>query len=238
MLYQVKDLYKDTKRVDIVLKLISRLEPRYAKGHKITTFIGSDATGSIPIPFWNDDGNTVQVGDFLEIQNGYISEFREQVQLNVGKFGNFRKIDSPEGFEVNDKTPPPASKPDTATEDDPMALEEFYYKKKSKAPLRLFVKERVQERTVHTKHDGQEHQVNTFLVGDASGCMLLNAWDDHIAAIKVGATLQITNLYIRTFQKRQYLNLARTSRVSPCNAVTKINSKNNLSELAVSSEDG
>jgi len=235
MRYQVNTLKKDSKRVNIVLKLVNRLEPRYAKGHKITTFLAADATGAILVPFWNDDGNTVQVGDVLEIQNGYVSEFREKIQLNVGKFGNFKKVDPPENFAVNPDIPLDTEDSEASPED-PIALEDFYYQKKARAPLRLFVQERLQDRTVHTKHDGQEHKVATFLVGDMSGCMLLNAWDAHIAAFAIGTMVQVTHAYIRTFQKRQYLSLTRTSGITSLPGTIKINCQHNLSDLAMSAQ--
>jgi ssDNA-binding replication factor A large subunit len=237
MLYQVKDLRKDTKRVNIVLKLITRLEPRYAKGHKITIFLAADATGAILIPLWNDDGSLVKVGDVIEVQNGYVSEFREKLQLNVGKFGNFKKVESPEPFAVNPNTPVEVEPP--APEDEnPIVLEEFCGQKKWYATLRLFIQAQVQERTVHTKQDGEEHHVVTFLVGDASGCIWLNAWDAQVDSLTLGTTVLITHAYTRTFQKRRYLALAKSSQIIACTKTTKINCQHDFSDLSGSVQGG
>ena len=222
MLHQVKDLEKDMKRVNIILKLIERQEPRYAKGYKIVNYLAADATGTILIPFWNNDGVTVQVGDCIEIQNGYVSEFKGRVQLNIGKFGNFKKVAPPEGFAVNSKVVDlPSSEDD---EEVPVSLEQFLYQKAtSTATLRLFVQERVEERMVHTKLDGLEHKVATFRVGDASGCILFNIWDDLTGVMEVGQTVTIKRAYLKTYRQRRYLNLAKNGRITPAHGTVKIN---------------
>jgi replication factor A1 len=44
----------------------------------------SDETGSIKLSLWGDDINKIQPGDTVSIENGYI--------INVGKFGNLKKV--------------------------------------------------------------------------------------------------------------------------------------------------
>lgn len=235
MLYQVKDLKQNSKRVNIMVKLVNRLEPRYAKGHKITTFLAADATGAILIPFWNDDGKLVQVGDVIEIQNGYASAFREKLQLNVGKFGNFKKVEPSEPFEVNSET---LMEPPAPEDDEPIALEDFCLQQNRHASLKLFIQEQLQERTVHTKQDGDEHHVVTFLVGDASGCIWLTAWDAQVESLPIGATVLITNAYTRTFQKHRYLALAKGSHIIICRNAVKINPQHDFSDISVSAQEG
>ena len=47
----------------------------------------ADETGSIKLTLWNDQINLVNVGDNIKIENGYITSFKGEIQLNVGKFG-------------------------------------------------------------------------------------------------------------------------------------------------------
>jgi ssDNA-binding replication factor A large subunit len=240
MLYQVKDLKKDSKRINIILKLVTRLEPRYAKGYKIITFVAADLTGTILVPFWNEDGNTVKVGDTIEIQNGYLSEFRDKLQLNVGKFGNFSKVESPDQFEaISSESLPKLAESDDSEGDGglPISLEEFLAQRKGNWRLHLFISEQVTERTVHTKLDGKEHKISTFMVGDSSGCMQLDVWDEHAFVMEVGTSVDIGNAYVKAYKNRRYLNLGRNSSVTPLEQDVEINLKNNFSESTASAED-
>jgi replication factor A1 len=47
----------------------------------------ADETGSIKLTLWNEQIDQVNVGDNIKIENGYITSFKSELQLNVGKFG-------------------------------------------------------------------------------------------------------------------------------------------------------
>ena len=47
----------------------------------------SDETGTIKLTLWNDQIEMVNVNDVIRIENGYITSFRGEIQLNAGKFG-------------------------------------------------------------------------------------------------------------------------------------------------------
>jgi len=98
MRYQIKDLKPDSSQVDIVVKLIAQFNPRQARGHTIVAFMTADPTGRITIPFWDRDAELVKEGDYIEIQNGYIRVFRDQMELNIEKYGSFRHIEPPQEF--------------------------------------------------------------------------------------------------------------------------------------------
>ena len=234
MLYQVKDLQQGVKRINIVLKLVDRQEPRYAKGYKIVNFIAADATGTILIPFWNNDGETVKVGEFIEIQNGYVSEFKGKAQLNIGKFGSFKKVNPPEEFDVSTDAPLETNIP-IEENGQSVTLEDFINQKMSDAILHLFVQEKVTERTVHTKLDGNEHKVDTYRVGDPSGCILFNMWDDVTGIVTAGRSVALRGAYLKIFRGHRYLNLGRNGNVSPLQTSVRINSKHDFSEDASSS---
>jgi len=46
-----------------------------------------DSTGTIKMSLWGNDINAVNVGDTIEVSNGYVNEFRGTPQLSTGKFG-------------------------------------------------------------------------------------------------------------------------------------------------------
>jgi replication factor A1 len=41
---------------------------------------------------WGDDINKIQPGDTVSIENGYINTFKGEDSINVGKFGNLKKV--------------------------------------------------------------------------------------------------------------------------------------------------
>lgn len=55
--------------------------------YRVSTAIMSDETGTIKLTLWNDQIEMVNVNDIIRIENGYITSFRGEIQLNVGKFG-------------------------------------------------------------------------------------------------------------------------------------------------------
>jgi len=53
----------------------------------VATAIISDDTGKIKLTLWNDQIDQVNVNDNVKIENGYITTFRGEMQLNVGRYG-------------------------------------------------------------------------------------------------------------------------------------------------------
>lgn len=228
MMYQIQDLEEGSKSVNILVKLTAKAEPRYAKGFKITTFTASDPTGAIAIPFWNDDGSAVQVGDHIEISNGYVTSFRDQLQLNVGKYGSFHKVDPPVDFEILDA--PIARKEGGGGEITPIeALE----RQTKHLTVTVFVKEKVEERSVRTRRDGKMHQISTYLVGDPTGCILLNLWDEWGDLVEVGTSITIEGAFVRAFRGQRFLNLHKRAKITPFRQDVRFSAANNLSEKVV-----
>ena len=232
MIYQVDDLEVNSKHVEITVKLIARDEPRYAKGFKITTFMGADETGMVAIPFWNVQSDTVKVGDFIQIQNGYVTEYPRgsgQLQLNIGRYGSFRHIDSPENFKVCEELVNAAGTVEGVT-----PIENLASGSETKnLTLQVLIQEKVEEKTVHTKRDGKEHRVATYLIGDESGCIYLALWDEVIDLIQVGMTVLITCAYVRTFRNQWIVNIGRYGTIEPSTTPITINSGNNLSAKGI-----
>lgn len=57
---------------------------------RVATAVLVDDTGEIKLSLWNDQIDMVSVGDEVEVENGYVSEFRGEAQLNVGRFGRLK----------------------------------------------------------------------------------------------------------------------------------------------------
>jgi replication factor A1 len=89
----IKDLQDGQKRVSVEAKVVEKSEVREVKSrfkdetYRIVDAVVADETGSIKLTLWNDQINLVNVGDNIKIENGYITSFKGEMQLNVGKFG-------------------------------------------------------------------------------------------------------------------------------------------------------
>ena len=81
------------KRVDVEGKIVEKGDPREVKSrfkdetYRIVDAVLADESGSIKLTLWNEQIEQVNVGDNIKIENGYITSFKGETQLNTGKFG-------------------------------------------------------------------------------------------------------------------------------------------------------
>ncbi|MCL5877184.1 MAG: OB-fold nucleic acid binding domain-containing protein [Candidatus Bathyarchaeota archaeon] len=89
----IKDLADGMKRVSVEGKVVEKGDPREVKSrykdetYRIVDAIIADESGSIKLTLWNEQIEQVNVGDNIKIENGYVTSFKGEAQLNVGKFG-------------------------------------------------------------------------------------------------------------------------------------------------------
>jgi Single-stranded DNA-binding replication protein A (RPA), large (70 kD) subunit and related ssDNA-binding proteins len=92
-LTDIKDLQDGMKRVSVEAKVVEKSDVREVKSkfkdetYRIADAVVADETGSIKLTLWNDQIEQVNVGDNVKIENGYVTSFKGEIQLNVGKFG-------------------------------------------------------------------------------------------------------------------------------------------------------
>ncbi|MGQ9551469.1 MAG: OB-fold nucleic acid binding domain-containing protein [Candidatus Bathycorpusculaceae bacterium] len=90
---KIKDLRNGMKRVSIEAKVTEKSDPREVlsrfkdETYKVATATVADETGSIKLTLWNEQINQVNVNDTVKVENGYVTSFRGELQLNVGKYG-------------------------------------------------------------------------------------------------------------------------------------------------------
>lgn len=80
------------KKVDVAVNVVEISEPRevvtrYGESHRVATAVVSDETGTIKLSLWDANIDQVKVGDNIKIENGYVTTFQNENQLNVGRFG-------------------------------------------------------------------------------------------------------------------------------------------------------
>jgi len=90
---KIKDLRDGMKRVDVEAKVIGKEVTREVLSrykdvvHRVANATVSDGTGTIKLTLWNEQIDQVKVDDNIKIENGYITTFRGEMQLNVGRYG-------------------------------------------------------------------------------------------------------------------------------------------------------
>ncbi|MCW3986557.1 MAG: OB-fold nucleic acid binding domain-containing protein [Candidatus Bathyarchaeota archaeon] len=90
---KIKDLRNGLKRVDVEAKVLEKTATREVTSRyknetlRVATAIISDDTGQIKLTLWNDQIEEVNENDTVKIENGYVTSFRGEIQLNVGKYG-------------------------------------------------------------------------------------------------------------------------------------------------------
>jgi replication factor A1 len=92
---KIKDLRNGMKRVGLTAKITSAEEERKINSrykdetYTVKDFYLGDETGTIKLSLWNEQIGQVDVGDEITITNGYVTAFRGEIQMNVGKYGTF-----------------------------------------------------------------------------------------------------------------------------------------------------
>lgn len=84
-------------RVNIKVKVVSAAEvQRVTTGggieHEIQEFKVEDETGSITLVLWDDKIIPLKTGDSLQVENGFVTSFKGNWRINVGKYGEITKI--------------------------------------------------------------------------------------------------------------------------------------------------
>ena len=93
MSVKIKELRDGMKRVNVKGTVTEKSDPREVTSrfkdqtYRVCTAVMSDETGTIKLTLWNDQIEMVNVNDVIRIENGYITSFRGEIQLNVGRYG-------------------------------------------------------------------------------------------------------------------------------------------------------
>jgi len=89
----IKDLRNGMKRVTVEANVMEKGETREVRSrykdetYNVADAVVADETGSIKLTLWNEQIDQVDVGNKIKIENGYVTSFKGEIQLNVGKFG-------------------------------------------------------------------------------------------------------------------------------------------------------
>lgn len=94
---KISELTLGTNGVNLTVKVLTISEPRDVKtklGYqtRVATATVEDDTGQIPLTLWGKQIDEIAEGDTVEIKDGYVTEFRGEIQLNVPRKGEIKKV--------------------------------------------------------------------------------------------------------------------------------------------------
>lgn len=94
----IKDLQARMGKVELVASVVDKGQVREfnkeGKSGRVCNAKIKDETGEISLTLWNDDCDKVNVGDKIQIKNGFVSEWQGELQLSTGKFGSLEVLET------------------------------------------------------------------------------------------------------------------------------------------------
>ena len=225
------------RKVEIIVKIVKKGNPRDVvvrtdgKTHKVVDLIVGDDTGVISMSLWDEMVNQIQENDIIQISNGYVGMFGSKIQLNIGKFGKWARLNLKEyDMDVYLEEVSLDSTASASQGESQFIKVAFCLQRPRGINLLVRVVKQLPPRTVTTRRDGKEHIVNTFLVGDETACINFDLWDQG-EDISEGDILEIRGAYTREFNKILSLNLSRTgSYEKSSEEIPEVNTSKNISE--------
>ena len=104
---KVGDLTPQSKAVNVTAKVVSKTEIREipmgrdGSPHKVSDALIGDETGVVYLTLWDDNIEKVNDGETVRIENGYVTLFKGNIRLNIGKYGKLDVAEVPLEAEVN-----------------------------------------------------------------------------------------------------------------------------------------
>jgi ssDNA-binding replication factor A large subunit len=93
---KISELENGMSNVEIEAKVVDKSEKRlvmtkYGR-REVARVLLEDETGQINLTLWGKDIDLVSVGDKVKITGAFVTEFRDELQLNVPRSGRIEVI--------------------------------------------------------------------------------------------------------------------------------------------------
>ncbi|MEM4267683.1 MAG: SOSS complex subunit B family protein [Candidatus Woesearchaeota archaeon] len=94
---KISELQPKQGKIDIQAKVVAKGQIRefnkFGKPGMVCDAEIEDDTGRIKLTLWNEQTAMVNIGDLIEITNGYVNEWQGELQLTTGRFGTLRILE-------------------------------------------------------------------------------------------------------------------------------------------------
>ncbi len=94
---RIKDLRTGMKQINLKAKIVEIPKPkmvftRFGNYASVVNVLIADETGQIKLCLWNEQINSISIGDTVQIENARMSTFRGEKQLRIGKKGTLNNM--------------------------------------------------------------------------------------------------------------------------------------------------
>ena len=101
----IEDLKRGMKHVSLKAKVLEipksvLVFTRFGNYASVTNVIIADETGRVKLCLWNQQVDSISIGDTIQIENAYTSAFRGERQLRIGKSGKISVVKTAEPTHV------------------------------------------------------------------------------------------------------------------------------------------
>ena len=96
---KINELKSGMKGVGVTAKIVTipprkLVDTRWGGQSYVSNISITDETGSIQLSLWNNQIDSVHVGDVVEIENGYVASFAGEPQLRLGRKGTLSTVNA------------------------------------------------------------------------------------------------------------------------------------------------
>jgi replication factor A1 len=96
---QVQDLRHGMKKVNLEAEVVETTKPalvhtQWGNSAMVTNALIADSTGKIKLCLWNEQVNSVNIGDTIQIKNATVFTYKGERQLRLAKNGTITLIQS------------------------------------------------------------------------------------------------------------------------------------------------
>ena len=204
---------KDNKMVSFSCKIIFMnklkefIKKDNTKGYLLSLFV-ADNTDKIKINVWNEkikmiSDENIKVGSTVDV-NGFLNINNDNIEININN--NCSIVQSKENIDIINK--------DIKIKDISVKNENINVKGKI-----IFIK----EIKSFLKKNNKEGKLKQFLIGDDTGTIMLNLWDNQIdenSTLNIGDSIEIKNVNIK---KNNYTNSFELSLLKNFSEIKKLN---------------
>lgn len=82
------------RSLDLDLKVIEKEDPHTFETDdgegRVSTALCEDDSGEVKVSLWNEEIDQVEVGDQIQIRNGYSRLFKDEVYVSAGRYGELK----------------------------------------------------------------------------------------------------------------------------------------------------
>lgn len=93
---KISEISRGLGNISLEAKVVDKSEKRevntkYGR-RSVADITLEDETGQISLSLWEDKIDSVKVGDKIKLEGGYVTEFREKMQLNLPRNGKLEVV--------------------------------------------------------------------------------------------------------------------------------------------------